>query len=139
MIWDHAMGIDLGPYNSDHGIAFIGNNGTLVVNRQYWKVIPEGKGDNIKMDAIPVTRGTNQGLALHAKNFIESMRTRNYNTNANVTIGKQVAKVAHMGNIAMKTGRKIFWDQKKKIFTGDEEATKMVTPVYRGPWELPKV
>lgn len=139
MIWDHAMGIDRGPYNSDHGIAFIGNNGTLVVDRRHWKVIPEGSGDNKKMEEVPVTKSVNQGLPLHAKNFIDSMRTRNYDTNASVTIGKEVAKVAHMGNIAMKTGRKIYWDDKKKLFLNDEESTGMVTPVYKNGWELPKV
>ena len=29
MVWDPAMGIDNGSYGRDHGIAFIGNNGTL--------------------------------------------------------------------------------------------------------------
>ncbi len=139
MVWDHAMGIDRGPYNSDHGIAFIGNNGTLVVDRSHWRVIPEGSGENVKIEAVPRTNGTGQGLALHAQNFLDSMRTRNYNTNASVTIGKEVAKVAHMGNIAMKTGRKIYWDDKKKLFVDDEEATNMVTPEYQNNWELPKV
>src|SRR5690606_3046944 len=31
--WEHALGIESGPYSRDHGVAFIGNNGTLVVNR----------------------------------------------------------------------------------------------------------
>ena len=33
MIWEHANGIGLGPYQRSHGIAFIGNNGTLIVDR----------------------------------------------------------------------------------------------------------
>lgn len=41
--WEQAQGIDDGPYNRDHGIAFIGNNGTLVLNRGGWEVIPDRK------------------------------------------------------------------------------------------------
>ncbi len=41
MVWDSAMGIDNGSYNRDHGIAYIGNNGTLILNRGGWEVIEE--------------------------------------------------------------------------------------------------
>ena len=41
MIWEHATAIGLGPYNRDHGVAFHGNNGVLVVDRGGWEVLPE--------------------------------------------------------------------------------------------------
>ena len=41
MLWEHATGIDNGPYNRREGIAFIGNNGTLVVDRQGYEVVTE--------------------------------------------------------------------------------------------------
>lgn len=41
IIWDHAVGIGNGNYGRDHGIAFIGNNGTLVLSRSGWEVIEE--------------------------------------------------------------------------------------------------
>lgn len=41
LLWEHATGIDNGNYGRNEGIAFIGNNGTLVVNRGGWEVIPE--------------------------------------------------------------------------------------------------
>ena len=43
MIWDHAMGIDNGLFGKDHGIAFIGNNGTLELDRGGWEVIEENR------------------------------------------------------------------------------------------------
>jgi predicted dehydrogenase len=48
MLWEHSTGIDGGNYRRNHGIAFIGNNGTLIVDRGGWEVIPEGD----KMEAI---------------------------------------------------------------------------------------
>src|SRR5690606_4709322 len=39
LLWEHAMGISGGNYGRDHGIAFIGNYGTLVLDRGGWEVI----------------------------------------------------------------------------------------------------
>ena len=41
MIWEHATAIGQGPYMRDHGVAFHGNNGILVVDRSGWEVLPE--------------------------------------------------------------------------------------------------
>ncbi|MDO1502685.1 hypothetical protein Q2T40_21720 [Winogradskyella maritima] len=41
ILWEHATGIDGGNYGRNHGIAFIGNNGTLVLDRGGWEVIQE--------------------------------------------------------------------------------------------------
>ena len=41
MIWEHATAIGQGPYMRDHGVAFHGNNGVLVVDRGGWEVLPE--------------------------------------------------------------------------------------------------
>ena len=139
VIWDHAMGIGLGDWQREHGLSFIGNNGTLVVDRGGWEVRSEGRGDNKKIEDVPRKGGTGQGLALHTKNFIESIRENERNTNANPTIGRAVACMAHMGNIALKTGSKIYWDAGKEEFKANAEASKLITPVYRDPWKLPRV
>ena len=41
LIWEHATAIGQGPYMRDHGVAFHGNNGVLVVDRGGWEVLPE--------------------------------------------------------------------------------------------------
>ena len=46
MVWDSAMGIDNGSYDRDHGIAFIGNHATLILNRGGWEVIEERRSEN---------------------------------------------------------------------------------------------
>src|SRR5213595_1137900 len=46
MVWDSAMGIDNGSYGRDHGIAYIGNNGTLILNRGGWEVLEEKASGN---------------------------------------------------------------------------------------------
>ncbi len=139
VIWDHAMGIGMGDWKREHGLSFIGNNGTLVVDRGGWEVYSEGRGDKKKIEEVSRQKGTGAGLALHMENFIEGIRNNDRNTNANPTIGRAVASMAHMGNIALKTGSKIYWDADKEIFNANPEATKLITPVYRDPWKLPKI
>lgn len=140
LIWDHTIGIYKGPYNRGHGVAFIGENGTLVVDRGGWEVLPETErdGSNPKMEAVPMQSSTGKGLDLHVKNFIDCIKTRK-KPNADVEIGSHIAKVAHLGNIAYKTGRKVYWDADTSSFKNDAEANEMVKATYRAPWELPKV
>src|SRR5690606_5563534 len=67
--WELETGISGGPYQREHGVAFIGNNGTLVLDRNGWEVIPE-EG---KMEALPVQPRTDNGLDLHMQNFVEAI------------------------------------------------------------------
>lgn len=138
VIWDHAMGIGNGDWRRDHGLSFIGNNGTLVIDRNGWEVVPESNQDGPLVPEMPRVKGTGQGLDLNVKNFIDCVKANDRNTNANPTIGRAVASMAHMGNIALKTGRKIYWDAEKEEFKNDPEATAMIKPEYRAPYQLPK-
>ena len=41
VMWDHAIGINDGGYGRNAVLGFVGENGTLVVDRGGWEVIPE--------------------------------------------------------------------------------------------------
>jgi predicted dehydrogenase len=56
-----------------------------------------------------------------------------------VDIGHRVSTVCHLGNIAVKLGRKLKWNPKREQFVGDDEANKMLDRPRRAPWQLPKV
>lgn len=134
MLWEHAQAINGGNYGRDHGIAYIGNNGTLVLDRNGWEIIPEGKN----MEARAVKR-SDDGLANNTKNFIEVVKSRDFSKlNAPVQEGATVATVCQMGNIAYKTGKKLTWDKQKQLFT-DADANKLITPVYHNNYSLPKI
>ncbi|HBB92473.1 MAG: oxidoreductase [Bacteroidetes bacterium GWF2_49_14] len=139
VIWDHAMGIGNGDWRRDHGVAFIGNNGTLIADRGGWEVVPEQGKDGPLVQEVVRIPGTGQGLTLHVQNFIECIKKNERETNANPTIGRAVASMAHMGNIAFKTGQKIYWDPENENFKNNPEASRLITPVYRDPWKLPNV
>jgi predicted dehydrogenase len=138
MLWDHGIGIDGGYYGRSHGVGFVGNNGTLVVDRGGWEVIPEG-GDNPAMERVELQKGDGQGLNNHMKNFIDCIKDRDKVPNTNIEIAANTARVCHLGNIAFKTGRRLYWDAENSKFIGDDDANSYLVPQYRAPWELPKV
>ena len=139
MLWDHGIGINGGYYGRTHGVGFVGNLGTLVVDRGGWEVIPEVKNNKPEMERIELQKSSGKGLDLHMKNFIECIKDRSLTPNASIAIGANTAKVCHLGNISFKTGRRLYWDNDKSQFINDKEANSYLTPVYRKPWELPKV
>jgi len=138
VLWDHGIGIDGGYYGRSHGVGFVGNNGTLVVDRGGWEVIPEG-GDNPAMERVELQKGDGQGLNNHMKNFIDCIKDRDKVPNTNIEIAANTARVCHLGNIAFKTGRRLYWDAGNRKFIGDDDANSYLVPTYRAPWELPNV
>ncbi|WP_297086044.1 Gfo/Idh/MocA family oxidoreductase [uncultured Draconibacterium sp.] len=138
LLWDHGLGIDGGYYGRSHGVGFVGNNGTLVVDRQGWEVIPEG-GKNPKMERVELKKGDGQGLNNHMADFIKCIKKDDQNTNCNVGIAANTARVAHLGNMALKTGQRLYWDAENSRFIDNDAANALLVPTYRAPWELPKV
>jgi hypothetical protein len=44
------------------------------------------------------------------------------------------AALCHIANISYRVGRKLTWDESKKSFANDSEATKLLTRDYRKPY-----
>jgi len=57
MLWDHGIGIDGGYYGRSHGVGFVGNKGTLVVDRGGWEVIPEFEGKKPLLERVDLIKG----------------------------------------------------------------------------------
>lgn len=133
--WEHAIGIDQGPYNKGHGVAFIGNNGTLVLNRQGWEVLPEGN----RMEAVPLQKAKDDGLERHMNNFVEAIFTQNRTIlKAPIEAGAHIAILSQMGNIAYRTGKKLYWNKEKQQFS-DKEANRYLAAAYHNGYTYPKI
>jgi hypothetical protein len=74
----------------------------------------------------------------HHQNWFESIQSRQLPI-CDVAIGHRSATVCHLGNIAVRLGRKLQWDPQKEQIVGDAEASKLLRYDYRMPWELPKI
>jgi predicted dehydrogenase len=137
VMWDHAIGINDGGYGRNAVLGFVGENGTLVVDRGGWEVIPEVVNGKTRMEAVPWTKGLNLGLKNNVKNHLDCIASRNPKTNVTVETAAHIAKFSAVGNIAYRTGKKLVWNGEK--FTNDTDANKYLVPEYRAPWKLPKV
>ena len=75
----------------------------------------------------------------HAKNFIDCIKSRETPA-CPPEIGRAAALHVHIANIAGRTGEPVLiWDNSNNRFTNSEAANKLITPVYREPWILPKI
>jgi predicted dehydrogenase len=116
------------------GCIFEGEKGLLYVNRGVIRVWPEDVFETpLKDDDVRLYKSTSQH-----QNWLECIRTRKLPI-CDVEIGHRSATVCHLGNIAIRTGRKLQWDPVKETIVGDAEAARMTTKEYRAPWKLPKV
>jgi predicted dehydrogenase len=143
MLWEHATGIDLGPYGRDHGVAFIGNRGTVVVDRGKWEVLAEtediaGGISYLTTPVPPRARRGEAGLDLHLADFVRCIGSREQ-PRCNAAVAARAAVTAHLGNIAFRTGRRLTWDDAARTFPGDAEANALLVPTYRAPWSLPSL
>jgi predicted dehydrogenase len=134
MIWEHTIGIGLGNWKRPHGMAYTGENGTLVLDRKGWEVFP----DKNRMEAVPLQANVGVGLDIHTRNFLDCLKNNTpQKLNAGIDIGRDVALVAQMGNIAYRTGEKVFWNNAKQLFT-TAKANALITPEYHNEYKLPK-
>lgn len=135
MLWEHAQGISNGNYGREHGIAYIGNNGTLVLDRNGWEVIAEKD----RMESVPFQARKGSGLDAHTVNFIEAVKSRKLETlTCPIEAGAHVAKVCQMGNISYRTGKIVHWDDAARAFK-EGDANRYLAAEYHNQYTLPKV
>lgn len=140
LVWEHAVYVGRGPEAREHGVAFHGNNGVLVIDRSGWEVFPEterGKDrkDFYRMVGEPRATPRNEDPGWeHARNFFDCMRSRKRPA-ADIEIGFNSILPPHLANIAFRTGRTVTWDGQRIV--NDPEAQRLVAREYRAPWKLP--
>ncbi|MGN7884718.1 Gfo/Idh/MocA family protein [Dyadobacter sp. 22481] len=133
--WEHVIGYGAGIYNREHGVAFLGENGTLIVDRRGWEVVPYEK----RMEAVPFQASSDNGLDEHAKNFVEVIRSRRMDDlHAPIHVGAEVAILSQMGNIAYRTGSTLRWDAQKGEFD-NAAANKLIGNEYHNGYKMPRV
>jgi hypothetical protein len=89
----------------------------------------------MKIEVPEATKVQGSDLDRHTVNFIDCIRTGK-EPNASIKVGATAALNAHMGNVAFKTGNRVYWDDTKREFT-DKEANKHTGVNYRAPWKMP--
>jgi predicted dehydrogenase len=114
------------------GVTFIGSAGSIYVTRGKISSVPaELIRAPIGPDDVHLVESTD-----HMDNFLQSIRSRKLPI-CDVEIGHRSATMAHLGNIAIRTGQTLRWDPVAEQITGSAEAAGMIERPYRAPWQLP--
>lgn len=134
LVWEHRNGLNNGLNGRPWGVEWNGDDATIILNDEGYQIIPEPKGSgNIDAAKKP---GSGNPHPAHVRNFLDCVKSRQQPV-LNLEIGHHVSTVAHLGNIAYRTGRTIHWDGNKQQIVGDHEANQLVGVKYRKPWHLP--
>jgi predicted dehydrogenase len=129
----NGVKIVLGQQQKDipDACTFIGDKGKVYVDRKKITADPDvllktefGSGDT----RLYVSKN-------HYQNFLDCIKSRQKPI-ADIEVGHRTATVCHLGNMAVRLGRKLQWDPAKEQIVGDEEAAAMLTRPYRAPWKL---
>jgi predicted dehydrogenase len=108
-----------------------GTDGWIDVRDDKWTSSPESlKTTIIGANEIHLYKSND-----HHRNFIDCIKSRQP-TAAPVETGHRSTSICHLGNIAMRLGRKLHWDPTVERFTDSDEANQMLYKPLRGPWHL---
>ena len=127
------------------GNIFYGDKGILVVDGydKYKTYMgqdrtPGKSGDDGGDSGTGMDRGAG-GTTGHFANFIEAVRKHDKSIlNAPVETAHLASGLAHLGNIAYRTGRVLEFDPKVEKFVNDSEADKYLTRDYREGFVVPE-
>jgi predicted dehydrogenase len=131
--YENGVRVTLGQGEDDipGGVTLIGSAGRIYVTRR--KIVSEPKEiAGIKLGPQDVHLYPSGS---HHKNFLDCMKSRELPM-CDVEIGHRSATVCHLGNIAVRLGRKIRWDPSAERIVGDDEAAKWVDRPKRAPYTI---
>jgi predicted dehydrogenase len=133
LIWEHRAGLNNGLNSRPWGVEWHGTEGNIILNDTSWELITEPKKGNIPSQR---KRASGDPRTPHVRNFLDCVKSRQQPV-LNLEIGHRISTLAHLGNIAYRTGHKIVWDGDAEKIVDDREADKLVSVKYRKPWHLP--
>jgi predicted dehydrogenase len=117
-----------------NGILFTGSEGTVFVSRGELETTPaELVNIEFKSTDERLYKSDN-----HQGNFLECVKNRK-DPICHVEIGHRSVSMCHLGNLAIRLGRKLQWDPEKETIVGDEEALAWMTRPQRKGYEVPVV
>lgn len=108
-------------------LLIIGDKGKMLGHR----IIPEARAREVGTPKQQLPRSPG-----HYKEWIDACKGGAPAGSNFVTHAAHLAEVVLLGNIALRTGEKLYWDAKELRFTNSEAANRLINPPYRKGWSL---
>lgn len=130
--WRHRMwGAEEHSPETNNGIFFYGEKGTVFVSDAKWSFTPRGKNAERKTTEMKADLGL-----LHMVDFLDAVRTRKP-ASCSVEEGHRSTTAVKLAMIAYETGARLTWDGQTEQIIGNPAAAKLVQRAYRAPWQHP--
>ena len=133
LMWEHKRGLGAGINSRPWGVSWSGSEGTVILNSDGWELVIEKKRAALDPQK---NKGSGDPRATHVRNFLDCIKSRNKPV-MDAELAHHLTTIAHLGNVAYRSGRKITWDPVKEQVVGDPQADQYVGVKYREPWKLP--
>jgi len=117
----------------DEGNLYVGSKGKILGDTNGGRIIPESKMASYTPPPKTLARSNYKNIA--TGEWIAAC-CGGPRASCNFDVGGLLAEVVLLGNIAVRRGRKLYWDAAGMKFTNDEEANKYVQEPYRDGWRL---
>ncbi|MCX6951753.1 MAG: Gfo/Idh/MocA family oxidoreductase [Verrucomicrobia bacterium] len=130
--WRHRMwGAEEYAPETNNGIFFYGEKGTVFVSDNQWTFTPRGKKAERKVTEAKADMGL-----LHMADFLEAVRTRRP-ASCSIEEAHLSTTVVKLAMISYEVGAKLTWDARTEQIVGHPEAAKLLRRDYRAPWKHP--
>jgi predicted dehydrogenase len=127
----YANGVKLFCKSGQRGVRFVGAKGWVHVDRGFIDASPKELLEvQLSADAIHLYES-----AGHHQDWLRCLQTRQKPI-CDVEIGHRSVTVCHLGNLALRLGRKLRWNPNQEQLEGDKEANRWLFRPYRAPWAL---
>lgn len=135
--WEHRKFGTNNAENHNIGCYFYGTKGTFHMGwLDGWTFYPnDKKGEIIHMDHS-LHKPDWQNIPELWDDFIKSIETDKLPV-ADIQQGHYATNMSLLGMLSYKLGRSVEWDGKKELIVNDNEANKLLSRDYRGPWKYP--
>jgi len=115
----------------DAGVIFEGSEATLATTYTRHELYVKGK----KVEDFKRPEPTIPDSPGHIREFLDSIKSRK-RTTCDIEYAYTLTKGGLLGNLAYRTGERLYWDDQRQRIAGHSQANKMVTRHYRKPWRL---
>ena len=148
IVWQHRTWGDAPDSKYPWGATFYGEKGTLKASVMGYDFSPHGGAPvhrevKYELDEFPedktekdLEKHVAPAIRGHMKDFLQSIASRGRPV-ADIEEGYTSTTSCILANLAMQLGRTLTWDPKTGLVVGDDEANRLLTRPYRGPWVHP--
>ncbi|MBN2508450.1 MAG: Gfo/Idh/MocA family oxidoreductase [Verrucomicrobia bacterium] len=133
LVWEHKSGLAAGLHGRPWGVSWSGTEGTILLNDAGYELVIEKKRATLEPRKAPAAGDPRPP---HVRNFLDCIKSRRTPA-LDVELAHHVSTVAHLGNIAFRSGATIAWDPQTRRIPNHAAADRLVGVAYRAPWKLP--